>query len=177
MTEYDIISTTKLYDAHIFTVTKDRIRIPSGKETTRTIIQHRGASAFIPQCDDGSLLLVSQYRHAIRSTILEFPAGIIEQGETPLECAQREICEEVNFAAATWSKLGDFYSSPGFCDEKLYGFFAKDLTPRYAEGDEDEIIEVKNMTVEEVERAIIEGDITDGKTIILFTYARMRGLI
>jgi ADP-ribose pyrophosphatase len=123
------------------------------------------------------LLVIRQYRYSLRQTLLEFPAGTIEPGEPPLICAQRELAEEVGQVARRWEYLGELHPAPGFCNEIQYCFFATDLTPCAARPDDDEIIEVVPMRRPQVEQAIRDGHMTDGKSIALYTRAMLRGFI
>ena len=179
MEEYKILESKVLLKTRIFDLHEDLIRIPTtGHTMTRIDVTHPGSVVFIPQTADGSLLLVRQYRHATRSEILEFPAGTLDHPvEGPLEAAKREICEEVKYAANTWIDLGFCYPAPGFCNQKEYGFLARDLTPCEAECDEDEIIIVEKMSIAEFEDAIRDGDIIDSKSITFFAKAKFRGLL
>ncbi len=118
--------------------------------------------------DDGSLLLVKQYRHAVKECIIEFPAGTLDEGEKPLNCAQRELCEEVGFEGKTWIELGKFFPAPGFVSETVHSFLAKDLSPKKLEADEDEFIEVLRFSPQDFEEAICKGEIVDSKSIAIY---------
>jgi ADP-ribose pyrophosphatase len=117
---------------------------------------------------------VRQYRFAVQGRILEFPAGTVEAGEDPLETVQREIQEEIGHSAQKWDKIGEFFLAPGYSDEILYAFLARDLekleTPPAQDGDED--IETVFLTPEELEKAILEGEPVDAKSISSFFLAR-----
>lgn len=161
----------------VFHVERDEVELPTGQEIERFVVKHPGAVVILPRLADGSLLLVSQYRYSVDETLLEFPAGTLEVGEDPLQCAQREVQEEVGHAAKTWQELGIFYPAPGFCSEKQYGFLASDLTPSQLPGDEDEFIEVKRLSPTEVEDCIKDGQMMDTKSIAIFFRAKLRGLL
>ena len=141
MNNYKTVESKKIFQTPIFDLFEDRITLPSGQEITKAVLKHPGASVFIPQVDDNHLILIRQYRYAVRSSILEFPAGIIDPGESPLECAQREMSEETGHGAKKWTELGCFYSSPGFCNEKLYGFLGRELFEKTAPADEAKTFE------------------------------------
>lgn len=174
---YKTLASTTVYNSKVFTVKTETISLPNGKTAERFTVEHPGASVILPQANSGELLLVRQYRHAIGRQILEFPAGTLEQAEDPMECAKREIVEEIGFAASKWTSLGSILPAPGFCSELQHLFFAEELTEAYAEADDDEFIEVISMSVQAVEEAILVGEISDAKSIAAFSRARFRGLL
>jgi ADP-ribose pyrophosphatase len=143
----------------------------------RDVVEHSGAVVIVPILPDGRLVLVYQYRHAVSQSILEFPAGTLEENEEAIDCAQREIVEEVGYAAAQWTSLGTLLPAPGFCDEVLHVFLANKLSTQVVSADDDEIIEVRLMSVDEVLRGIVEGDIVDAKTIAAFCRAKLGGFL
>lgn len=175
--KFETIKRETVFHAPIFDIIEEGVLIPTGLVVTRYTVLHRGAAVFIPQAEDGSLLLVNQYRQSIRNSILEFPAGTLEAGEEPLCCAKREIVEEVGVCAEDWIPLGKLYPAPGFCDEIQHGYLARNLSPEQAPGDEDELIEVVRMSVSEVEIAIEQGQIADAKSVAFFFRARLKGLL
>jgi ADP-ribose pyrophosphatase len=160
-----------------FAVVLEDIHIAPGKQCRHLTIRHPGAVVLLPCHTDGTLLVIKQYRYSLRQTLLEFPAGTIEAGERPLACAQRELAEEVGQAAGRWECLGELHPAPGFCNEVQYCFFATDLSPCMAPRDDDELIDVVPMQSTQVEQAIRDGSMTDGKSIALFTRAKLRGFI
>jgi ADP-ribose pyrophosphatase len=131
----------------------------------------------MPQFEDGRLLVIAQYRVAVGETLLEFPAGTLEPGETPPACARRELIEETGYRADHWHPLGTIYSSPGFCNERQHLLLATGLVSEHAAGDADEILEVKGLTVPEVERAIADGTLVDAKSIAAYARARLPGAL
>ena len=154
---------------------------PSGYRPVARVVHHLahhpGAVVIMPQFADGRLLLIAQYRFAVGETLLEFPAGTLETGEAPLACARRELLEETGYRAEHWRALGTIYSSPGFCDEQQHLFLASGLVPEHAAADEEEILEVKRLTVPEVERAIAEGALVDAKSIAAYARATRQGVL
>jgi ADP-ribose pyrophosphatase len=143
------------------------IRLPSGKEREKVIVHPSGAVAILPLQGDRCKLL-RQYRYAIDEHIIEAPAGTMEQGEEPLATARRELIEETGFAAGAMIPKGFIYTTPGFTDEKIYLFEARDLSPSQEYGkDEDEVIEVIDVAVSDLPGMIRNGEIVDGKTICL----------
>jgi ADP-ribose pyrophosphatase len=148
-------------------IEKKTIRLPTGVEREKVIVHPSGAVAILPLQGDRCKLL-RQYRYAIDQQIIEAPAGTMEQGEEPLATAHRELIEETGFAAGTLIPRGFIYTTPGFTDEKIFLFEARDLLPSQEfEKDEDEVIEVIDVAVSDLPRMIRDGEIVDGKTICL----------
>jgi ADP-ribose pyrophosphatase len=176
MPRAEVLSTKILRRYRIFAIVEQALRLPSGRTVVRQVVQHPGAVVIIPQLADGRLILIAQYRFAVGETLLEFPAGTLESGEAPLECARRELIEETGYRAEHWRALGVTYPSPGYCDEQQHLFMATGLVPEHAAADEDEIIEVKGLTVQEVERAIAEGTLVDAKSIAAYARAKLQGV-
>ncbi|QKQ77478.1 NUDIX hydrolase [Nostoc sp. TCL240-02] len=152
----------------------NRLRLPNKSEGEWECIRHPGGALAVPITSEGKLVLVRQYRFAIQGRILEFPAGTLEAKEEPLETIQREIEEETGYTAKQWDKLGEFFLAPGYSDEIIYAFLARDLekleTPPAQDGDED--IETVFLTPEELEKAILAGEAVDAKSISSFFLAR-----
>ncbi len=158
-------------------VEKD-VELPTGQTITHTTIHHPGAAVILPITDAGEVVLVNQFRPSLNKWLLELPAGTREGNEDPLTCAQRELEEETGFSAHAYTSLGQVTPLAGFCDEIQYLFVAKQLnkTNRY-ECDEDEVIEVVTLSLSELEQKIIDGTITDAKTIACLSKARLCGYI
>lgn len=143
------------------------IRLPHGTEREKVIVHPSNAVAIFP-VDDGRCKLLKQYRFAIDKYIYEIPAGTMEPGEDPIETARRELIEETGFTAQTIIYKGFIYTTPGFTDEKIYLFEARDLSPSDEYGkDEDEIIEVEDVPVIDLPGMIRDGTIVDAKTICM----------
>jgi ADP-ribose pyrophosphatase len=166
-----------LHRYRIFAIVEQALRLPSGRTVVRQVVQHPGAVVIIPPLEDNCLVLIAQYRFAVGETLLEFPAGTLEPGEAPLECARRELIEETGYRAEHWRALGILYPSPGYCDEQQYLFMATGLVPEHVAGDEDEILEVKGLTVQEVERAIADGTLVDAKSIAAYARATLQEIL
>jgi ADP-ribose pyrophosphatase len=162
------------YKGRKFDFEVNRLRLPNKAEGEWECIRHPGGALAVPVTPEGKLVLVRQYRFAIQGRILEFPAGTVEISEEPLETVQREIQEETGYSAQKWQKLGEFFVAPGYSDEIIYAFLAQDLekleTPPAQDGDED--IETVLLTPEEFEKAILEGELVDAKSISSFFLAR-----
>ena len=143
------------FHGRIFDVVLERVRLPSGLEQELAIVEHPGAVAIAAQFDDGDLLLVKQYRHAVREWMLEIPAGRLERNEDPLAAARRELEEETGYRARSWRELLRFYPAPGFCSERMVLFVARDLElveHGRRPHDADEEIEVVRLPLRDVLR-------------------------
>jgi ADP-ribose pyrophosphatase len=160
-----------------FQVVQEDFQLATGRTRRHLTVRHPGAVVLLPYDTDGTLLVIEPYRYALRRTLLEFPAGTMEPGEPPLACAQRELAEEVGRAARRWEALGELHPAPGFCNAVQYCFFATELTSCVAQRDADEVIEIVPMRSTQVEQAIRDGHMTDGKSIALYMRAQLRGLI
>ncbi len=156
---------------------REDLELPDGNRVAKHSVKHPGAVVIIPRLDDGRLLMVRQYRHAVGRFLLEFPAGTLEPGERPEACARRELVEEVGHRAERLQALGSLYPAPGFCDETQYCFLADGLVPEEGEKDPDEIIEVRVTAIAELEAAVADMQIDDAKTLALFARARTLGMI
>ena len=140
-------------------------------EVWREVVRHSGGAGGLPIFDDGRVALVKQYRHPAGSELLEIPAGKIENNELPAVCAAREIEQEVGVRADRIEKLAEFYSTPGFCDEKLYVYLATGLTPVPQELDHDEFIRIVYLSFAEAVEMARSGEIEDSKTIVALLLA------
>ena len=161
-----LISSDKLLETSIFTVTQDHAVDPDGFEIKRAIVQHGGSAVVMPVDEKGRVLLVRQYRLPAKSFMWELPAGRVDAGENVLQAAKRELREETGFKAKEWTKLASFYVSPGFLAEKMTIFLAEDLKEGEQEPMEDERIEIRWFTGQEVGEWIRTGKIQDAKTMI-----------
>lgn len=166
-----LIESQQVFKGLIFDVERDRLREENGMEITREIVRHNGGAGCLPLLDDGRVALVKQYRHPARRELLEIPAGKIEAGETPIECAAREIEQETGFRAGRIEKLADFYSTPGFCEERLHVFLATGLVPIKQNLDHDEFIEIVYLPLSEAVAMAERNEIEDSKTIIALLMA------
>ncbi|MEM9922650.1 MAG: NUDIX hydrolase [Cyanobacteria bacterium P01_D01_bin.50] len=163
-----------VYKGRKFDFEVNRLRLPNKSEGDWECIRHPGGALAIPVTPDGKLILLRQYRFAASGRLLEFPAGTVEEDESPFETIQREIQEETGYRANKWQKLGQFFLAPGYSDEIIYAYLAEDLEklevpPKL---DEDEDIEVLFFTPAEFEKAILEGEAVDSKSISSFMLAR-----
>jgi ADP-ribose pyrophosphatase len=162
------------YRGRKFNFEVNRLRLPNQAEGDWECIRHPGGALAVPLTPEGKLILVRQYRFAVGGRVLEFPAGTIEANEDPLQTIQREIEEETGYRAHEWKKLGELILAPGYSDEIIYAYLAQDLekldTPPQQEEDED--IETVLFSPEELEKAIVQGEAVDAKSISSFFLAR-----
>lgn len=163
-----LISSEELIKTPIFTVTFDHATDPGGFEIQRAIVQHGGSAVMMPVDGRGRILLVRQYRLPARQYLWELPAGRVDPGETLLQAARRELREETGYKAAKWTKIAEFFPSPGFLAEKMAIFLATGLTAGEAKPMEDERIETRWFTPRELGEWIRGGKIKDAKTMIGF---------
>lgn len=162
------------YTGRKFNFEVNRLRLPNKAEGEWECIRHPGGALAIPITPEGKLILVRQYRFAVSGRLLEFPAGTVELDEKPLETVKREIQEETGYNAREWQKVGEFFLAPGYSDEIIYTFLAKDLEKldRPPVQDADEDIEVVFFTPSELEKAILDGEPVDAKSISSFFLVR-----
>jgi ADP-ribose pyrophosphatase len=161
-----LISSRRLYSGRLVRLDLLQVRGVGDRIHDREVVRHPGAVAIVPLLD-GKVLLVRQYRAPIDKEIWELPAGTIEPGEEPLECAKRELEEETGYRAREWRKLAEFYTTPGFCDERMLLFLARGLEPRPgARPAEEESLEVRAFTFAEAKQMLLRGELEDAKTII-----------
>jgi ADP-ribose pyrophosphatase len=169
-----LLSSAQLFQGAVFRVERDRLREPNGLEIVREVVRHAGGAGALPVFDDGRIALVRQYRHPARRDLLEIPAGKLETGEAPAECAARELEQEIGWRAGCLEKLCEFYTTPGFCEEKLYIYLATALQPTAQQLDEDEVVEVVYLPLSEAMQMAARGEIEDSKTLIALLWAARR---
>ncbi len=163
-----MLSSKVVYEGKVFKVTSDKVTEPSGITATRDIVRHSGSVVVLAIDEDGDeprVLLERQYRYAAQDYLWELPAGRIDPGEVALAGAKRELIEETGYRAKQWKRAMIFYSSPGFLDETMAIYLARDLTSGEAQPEEDESIECELVPLSETIDMIFSGQIRDGKTI------------
>lgn len=154
-----------IHEGRVFKLRKENITLPNGITLDIDIIRHPGASAIVPISDVDEVVLIRQYRHAVGGFIWEIPAGTLNKGETPLACARRELVEETGFSAKVFHELGEIFPVPGYSDERIHLFLAKELGPAKQNLDSDELLEVHQVPFDEAIDMIKRREIVDGKTI------------
>jgi ADP-ribose pyrophosphatase len=146
------------------------LRSPDGKRHVREIAVHRGAVVILPLLADDTVLMIRNYRYTVSEYLLELPAGTLEAGEAPINCAGRELLEETGHLAGRLKPMASFYASPGILTEKMHTFLATDLTKQAAQLEEGEDIELVPMKFDQTIDAIRHGEIVDSKTIATLLY-------
>jgi ADP-ribose pyrophosphatase len=175
------LATRRIFEGRALTIDILDIELPTGRTSTREVLRHRGAVCILAQRPDGQFVLVRQYRKAVERTLLECVAGCMEEGEAPEMSALRETREESGYEVAQLVSLGHSLPAPGYCDEVHYHFYAR-LKPLAGELqlDTDENLYPVFLSAEELDAAIEDGTIDDGKTMILwdlYKRALKRGVI
>ena len=165
------LSSRSIFEGSVLGLRVDQIRLPNGMIKSREVVNHRPSVTIVPLTDKKEVLLVRQFRYSVKDFLLETPAGVIEEKEIPEECAQRELQEEVGQIAGRLQKIGDFWTTPGFCDQLMHVFLAKELRPSILPPDDDEDIAVMPVSVANIPEMISKGMIRDAKTIAALSMA------
>ncbi|RFU69184.1 NUDIX hydrolase [Bacillus sp. V59.32b] len=174
--EEKTVSTEKIFEGKVISLQVDEVELPDGNRSKREIIKHPGAVAIIAITQENKIVMVEQYRKAMERSLVEIPAGKLEIGEEPLHTASRELEEETGYECERMEHVISFYTSPGFADELVHIYFAHNLQKKEnaAPGDEDEFVEVYELTLEEAEQYMKEGKIRDAKTAYAVQYLQLR---
>jgi ADP-ribose pyrophosphatase len=170
------LATRRVYSGRILNLDIDTVRFPSGSVGELEMIRHPGAAAVLPFLsdpvgDDPQILLLKQYRYAADGFLYEIPAGRLDPGEEPVNCARRELREETGCEAERIEHLYTFYTTPGFTDERIHAFVAVGLTVGESRHEADEFITVEAMTLSRALGLIEGGEINDAKTALSILYA------
>jgi len=172
----ETLSSRRLYEGAVVRLRVDRVRMRSGREAVREVVEHIGAVVIVAVNGEGQVLLVRQYRHPTGRSLLELPAGTLDRDEEPEACAARELEEETGFRAGRLQRLGGFFVSPGYSTEHIHAYLVTDLEPGSAGGDDDEEIEVLALPLAEVLRLAEAGELKDAKSLAaLLLYLRRGG--
>ena len=168
-----------VFDGQVAKAHRVGVRMPGGEVVERDWIHYGGAAVIVPVLDDGSIVLIRNYRFAVDETLLELPAGMRDRrDEAPEQCALRELAEETGYTAGRIEELGAFFTGPGTCDENMHAFVATELTPGEQRLEAHERIEVQVVGEAEVRSMVADGRIHDGKTIAaLGLYWLRRGMV
>ncbi|HUT56314.1 MAG TPA: NUDIX hydrolase [Phycisphaerae bacterium] len=141
------------------------VRMPDGTVVQRDYVHYGGAAVVLPILEDGSVVMIRNYRFAVEEHLLELPAGMMDGDEEPRAAAARELAEETGYTAGRIEPLGEFYTGPGTTDERMYAFLATELTKGRQNLEQHEQIQVEVHAADEVRRMVADGAIHDGKTI------------
>src|SRR5215831_14971392 len=160
-----VLSSQTVYQGKVFGIRRDELIEPTGVRTTREMISHPGSVVVLPVLPDGRILLIQQYRYAARQFLWELVAGRIDEGETPLQAAERELKEETGYSAQRLTIFLEFFPTPGFLEEKMYLLLAEGLTPGKATPEDDEKIVARPYTHKELDQMLREKKLRDAKTI------------
>ncbi|SES81981.1 ADP-ribose pyrophosphatase [Oceanobacillus limi] len=173
--EEKTIHTEKIYEGKVVHVQVDQVKLPNGKESTRELIKHPGAVSIIPITKENKIIFVEQYRKPLEKSLVEIPAGKLEPGENPEVTAIRELEEETGYTTKELSFVSSFYTSPGFADELMHIYMAKNLeiVDQPLLPDEDEFVEVVELSLEEAKAYVREERIHDAKTNYAILYLEM----
>jgi ADP-ribose pyrophosphatase len=169
---FKLLKSEIVYPGRAFTIRRDTLRMPDGRETSFDIVEHVGSVIILPLDADGNLIFVRQYRHAAGLDLLELPAGTLDKGEAPEDCATREVREETGMAAGKLEPLGGFYLAPGYSTEYMYVYLATDLRHNPLEADADEFLTVERFTLSEALAMSERGEIQDAKSLAAILLAR-----
>lgn len=160
------------YTGLITNTTLDRVVLQNGEHTLREVVEHPGGVTIIPIDEDGYVYCVRQFRYPMSEHLLEVPAGKLEYGEEPMQCAIRELSEETGITASEYQSLGKIYPSPGFCRETLYIYMARGLSFGTQHLDRNEFLDVEKILLDELVRLVMANEITDAKTVIAVLKAK-----
>lgn len=174
MSEPGKVGGERVYHGRIISVDLDEVRFPDGSTGKLEMIRHPGASAVVPlldsSADDPEVLLIRQYRYAAEGYLYEIPAGRLDPGESPAECAARELHEETGYTAARVEQLFTMYTTPGFTDEKIHLFVATGLEAGEAQREADEFLELVPTKLSRALSMVERGEIQDAKTALALLY-------
>jgi ADP-ribose pyrophosphatase len=165
-------SRTHLGRTRVLDIGTEDVTLPSGVRATLDVLRHPGAACVLP-VDEGRVTLIRQYRHCAGGYLWEAPAGTLKAGESPEECARREVVEEAGLLPGRLQHVGFVFTAPGFTDEKIHLYVAHDCRPADVERDEDEVItEVRWFSWGEVDALLVAGELHDAKTLSVLLHAR-----
>ncbi|KHF43624.1 MAG: NUDIX domain-containing protein [Saccharomonospora viridis] len=166
--EFTVASSRDIHIGRVVGLRIDEVVMPGGSTASREVVEHLGAVAVCAVDDDGAVTLVHQYRHPLGDRLWELPAGLLDQpGEDPVEAARRELVEEAGLEARRWDTLVDIAASPGFTDEVVRVFLARELTrvDRRAHGEEEADLVVHSVPLEQAVHMALSGKIVNGATV------------
>ncbi len=170
--EEKTVSSESIFEGKVIKVRKEVVELADGRKANREIVGHPGGVGVIAVDDDGKVFMVSQYRIAAKSMMLEIPAGKKEYGEDPLECGKRELIEETGYEGGEFIHLGDYYATPGYCEEVLSIYLAKNLKFVGQNLDDGEFLNVSKHSLDDLYEMVMNNEIHDAKTAIAILKAK-----
>lgn len=162
-----------VFSGRIIHVHVDTVELPNGNTSTREVVNHPGGVGILALDEEDRVLTVTQYRYPYGKTLLEIPAGKLERGEDPYEAALRELREETGAIAEKLTPLGEIYPTPGYCDEIIRIYFARDLSWGDTDPDEDEFLQIQRIPLDQLAEDVLSGQIRDAKTAIAVMKAKL----
>ncbi|MCY9376590.1 ADP-ribose pyrophosphatase [Bacillus sp. T17B1] len=174
--EEKTISKEQIFSGKVIDLYVEDVELPNGKTSKREIVKHPGAVAILAVTDEGKIIMVKQFRKPLERAIVEIPAGKLEKGEEPEYTALRELEEETGYTAKKLTKITAFYTSPGFADEIVHVFLAEELSvlEEKRELDEDEFVEVMEVTLEDALKLVESREVYDAKTAYAIQYLQLK---
>ncbi|MCC2525990.1 ADP-ribose pyrophosphatase [Bacillus halotolerans] len=174
--EEKTIAKEQIFSGKVIDLYVEDVELPNGKTSKREIVKHPGAVAVLAVTDEGKIIMVKQFRKPLERTIVEIPAGKLEKGEEPEYTAIRELEEETGYTAKKLTKITAFYTSPGFADEIVHVFLAEELSvlEEKRELDEDEFVEVMEVTLEDALKLVESREVYDAKTAYAIQYLQLK---
>ncbi|WP_276734668.1 ADP-ribose pyrophosphatase [Bacillus sp. (in: firmicutes)] len=174
--EEKTIAKEQIFSGKVIDLYVEDVELPNGKTSKREIVKHPGAVAILAVTEEGKIIMVKQFRKPLERTIVEIPAGKLEKGEKPEYTALRELEEETGYTAKKLTKITAFYTSPGFADEIVHVFLAEELSilEEKRELDEDEFVEVMEVTLEDALKLVESREVYDAKTAFAIQYLQLK---
>ena len=177
-TGFELIESRQVFDGRVLGLTVDRVRLANGRVSDLEVVKHGGAVAIVPLTAEGEVLLVRQFRYATGDWLLEVPAGKLDSGEDPQVAAVRELEEETGFRAGSVESLGWVWTTPGFSNEKIWLYLARELAPSRQALEDDEVLTVERIPLADAVEQALDGRLRDSKSVAcLLRAARRLGAI